>query len=134
MTDYEVVFEQKETADIHLLDGGVFSGETEAFLQNEDRIPITETLFDRDALAFHELKSEFIQLRSQKTGRSVMITTKGFPYLGIWAKPGAPFVCLEPWQGLADHADVSGDIMEKTGIHILLPGNTHQARYEMIFN
>ena len=19
------------------------------------------------------------------------------PHLGIWAKPGAPFVCIEPW-------------------------------------
>ena len=43
-----------------------------------------------------------------------------FPYLGIWAKPGAPYVCLEPWQGLADFLDHTKNIEQKIGM-VLLP-------------
>ena len=34
----------------------------------------------------------------------------------------ADFVCIEPWCGIADSVDTTGDIMKKEGIHILIPG------------
>ena len=46
---------------------------------------------------------------------------EGFPYLGIWTKPNAPFLCIEPWCGLADNANHNGNIEEKEGINLLQP-------------
>lgn len=133
-TDYEIHFEQAETAERHLLNAGLFDGTTVPYLQNSDHFPLTNDIFDQDALVFHDLKSAYVELRSKVSGRSVRMTLDGWPYLGIWAKPGAPFVCLEPWQGLADSTDVSGVLTEKPGIHLLLPGQTHTCGYEVIFD
>jgi galactose mutarotase-like enzyme len=46
-------------------------------------------------------------------------------YLGLWTRPGAPFICIEPWQGVTDPAGFSGDIREKPGIFVVAPGATH---------
>jgi galactose mutarotase-like enzyme len=133
MTDYDLVFSHPETAARHLLAGGLYTGETEPVLTDADRIPVTPTLFDQDALVFHELASEWVALRSRVSGREVRVSLAGFPYLGLWSKPGAPFVCLEPWQGLADYTDASGDMTDKPGMHLLMPEQVHQAAYVLTF-
>ncbi|HQU34796.1 MAG TPA: hypothetical protein PLB88_10800, partial [Thermoanaerobaculaceae bacterium] len=43
---------------------------------------------------------------------------------GVWSKPGAPFVCLEPWCGIADPPDATGHLEDKEGIVRLPPGST----------
>jgi len=58
----------------------------------------------------------------------------GFPYLGIWAKPGAPFICIEPWQGIADSADSTQDLTQKEGIMSLDGGDKHRANYSITFH
>jgi galactose mutarotase-like enzyme len=42
-----------------------------------------------------------------------------FPYLGIWAKPGADYVCIEPWLGIADSVSHNQNLEEKEGIIVL---------------
>ncbi|MEL6676658.1 MAG: aldose 1-epimerase family protein [Bacteroidota bacterium] len=132
LTDYEILFEQPETAPRHLLEGGLFSGKTQAYLTESTGFPITEDTFNEDALVFHQLASAWVALKSAK--HEIRMSLTGFPYLGIWAKPGAPFVCLEPWQGLADYVDSSGQLMDKKGIILLKPGRIHQAGYTVEFN
>jgi galactose mutarotase-like enzyme len=39
-----------------------------------------------------------------------------FPHLGIWTKPGADFVCIEPWQGHSSSTDFNGNFADKPGI------------------
>lgn len=133
LEDYVIEFEKEETASIHLLDNGLFSGAEEPYLNNSRHIPVTKNVFDRDALVFHELKSSYVRLLSQKSDRYVEISLSGFPYLGLWAKPGAPYVCLEPWQGLADYTDASGELTEKAGIHLLRSGQTYSIQYSITF-
>ncbi|MDX2283871.1 MAG: aldose 1-epimerase family protein [Bacteroidia bacterium] len=128
---YRLNFEQDELAVRHLLEGGLYTGETETVLQGGRSIALTPDLFDQDALVFHGLQSRWVELRSATSGRGVRLHFEAFPYLGIWAKPGAPFVCLEPWQGLADYTHSSGDLTEKAGIHLLLPGQLHRCAYEI---
>ena len=43
-------------------------------------------------------------------------------YLGLWTKPGAGFICIEPWQGIADEAGFSGELRQKWGVFTLAPG------------
>ncbi len=54
-----------------------------------------------------------------------------FPYLGIWAKPNANYVCIEPWQGIADHEDTNQDIVTKEGIVKLDENTSYQAIYSI---
>jgi galactose mutarotase-like enzyme len=56
----------------------------------------------------------------------------GFPELGIWAKPGAPFVCIEPWYGYADPEQPYGDLWNKPGIRKLAAGGTFTCTHRVI--
>lgn len=85
-------------------------------------IPITPTLFDRGALIFKGLQSNAITLRSHNHSHSVTMDLRGWDFLGIWAKPAANYVCIEPWNGLASSKWSSQDIWEKEGIRRLAPG------------
>jgi galactose mutarotase-like enzyme len=41
--------------------------------------------------------------------------------LGVWTKPGANFICIEPWNGIADPHGFSGDFALKPGIFQVAP-------------
>jgi galactose mutarotase-like enzyme len=58
---------------------------------------------------------------------------QNFPYLGIWAKPNAPFVCIEPWVGMADFTDANGEILQKRGMVILAIGEEFEREFRMGF-
>ena len=64
-------------------------------------------------------KSEYVTLTSDNHNRKIRFNLGGAPYLGIWAKPGAPYVCIEPWYGLNDTPERKADLSLKTGINAL---------------
>ena len=54
----------------------------------------------------------------------------GFSYLGLWSKPtGAPFVCIEPWCGIADFIKSNKKLEDKEGINILEKDDTFSRSY-----
>lgn len=125
-----IEFEKEEKLNRLILSkNGQFLRKFQPYLQGSNRIELTPGLFDHDALVFKDLKSQFIQLKSTETPRSVRVDLGGFPYVGIWAVPGAPFVCIEPWFGLADFEDFEGELPEKEGIQKLLGGDCFDCRY-----
>ena len=60
--------------------------------------------FEIDAIVNPKVKSQSVKLVN-KDNKGIKFDFKGFPSLAIWTKPNAPFVCLEPWIGYADHHD-----------------------------
>lgn len=85
--------------------------------------------FDNDALVYHNFQSEFVDVKNEQTGTGVRVFLGKFPYVGFWSAPGAPFVCVEPWFGLADYTDFDGELPEKDGIQKLGPGGVFKARF-----
>lgn len=131
--DYFLEFEKPETLDAHLLGkDNLLSSKTERVLENDNVLPLRRDMFDRDALIFLDLKSEKVRLGSYKHKNRVTIEFPGFPYLGIWAKPGAPFVCIEPWHGHADTEQGDGILMNKPGIIKLEPGETFNCAHRIV--
>ncbi|MFZ5788603.1 MAG: aldose 1-epimerase family protein [Acidobacteriota bacterium] len=118
---YAVRFGEAESADRLLVEDGLIGVRSEPFLRGEREVRLSDTLFDRGALVFAGLRSERVRLAGPG-GTGVELTFKGFPYFGIWSKPGAPFVCLEPWCGIADRAGHDGDLAAKEGLIWLPPG------------
>jgi galactose mutarotase-like enzyme len=51
--------------------------------------------------------------------------------LGLWTKPGAPFVCIEPWHGITDPAGFAGDFLQKPGVFVLPPGEGLTAQMDI---
>ena len=130
--DYEFEFDHPVTLDRHLLESGLFSGRTAPLLRQESVLPLRYDLFADDALVFKHFDFTHLTLRSRRSGRSVRVRFDGFPYLGLWTKgPGAGFVCIEPWQGLASATTGSRELADKEGILSLEPGQQFLTSYSI---
>lgn len=128
--DYYLEFEQAEKLEKHLLvDPGLFNGKTQPVETDGKKLPLTPQLFAADALVFKNLKSREVHIKSDKHNKVLSVVYPHFNYLGIWAKMGAPFVCIEPWLGCADTADKVVDIKEKEAIQKVDKGHVFEAEY-----
>lgn len=129
--DYFLEFEKAEPLETHMLSpGGYFTGETRAVpTVDGNKLPLTKHLFDADALVFKNLASRRVTIRTDKHDHTLAVAYPGFPYLGIWAKPEAPFVCIEPWLGCADSEGEPKPIQEKELIQQLAVGEVFDAAF-----
>ncbi|OLP67007.1 hypothetical protein BACPU_03660 [Bacillus pumilus] len=99
-------------------------------------IPLRAALFQHDAMIFSEITR--VSLSSQ-SGLGVEVDLSGFPFVGIWSPYNqekgtmAPFVCIEPWYGIADMEGTNGQFQEKFGIQSLKKHETFQAAYTIFF-
>lgn len=123
--DYDVLFPQKETLDSFVLCGTILSNEKMPIIKEQSCLPIYEKYFMIDTLVFKDLQSRSATLRNRKTGRAIRVDFPDSKYFMIWHKPGAPFLCLEPWDGVADVLGSSFAIEEKEGICALPAGETY---------
>jgi galactose mutarotase-like enzyme len=93
-------------------------------------------LFENDALIYDHI--EEVHLQSEK-GNGVAVAMSGVPFVGIWskydkaAKTMAPFICIEPWFGIADTAESTGELSEKVGVQQLQPKSDFRSVYTMTF-
>ena len=100
-------------------------------IEHTDKLPLKKSLFYEDALVFKELVSKSILILSDKTSHGLKLNFKGFPYLGIWSAKDADFVCIEPWCGIADSVNASGELSEKEGINTLAPGENFERTWHV---
>lgn len=116
LDDYYLEFEKNETASTMLLDAGFVTGESKSILKESNNLPLNEELFKIDTVVFQNLKSSFVRLKNKQNNYSLKFTFKEYPVLAIWKKPGANFVCIEPWQGYGDPKGFKGELKDKPGI------------------
>ena len=122
-----IEFATDEAGPVRRLDG--------AGLLSEERIPtpiagrrlaLRDELFANDALILDQVRSREVTYGassglSSLQGPRIRVEFPDSPYLGIWSKPGAGFVCIEPWRGIADPQEFSGDFHSKPGVFIVPP-------------
>jgi len=114
--DYEIAFSDDEKLEIHPLIDNLISNETQTIKLHNKALPLSYELFSKDALVMTTMKSKELILRNNKNNHKVIFTFSNFPYFGIWAAKNADFVCLEPWQGIADLENHNQELTEKFGI------------------
>jgi len=114
--DYEIAFSDDEKLEIHPLFDNLISNETQTIELDNKRLPLSYELFSKDALVMTTMKSRELILRNKKNHHKVIFTFSNFPYFGIWAAKNADFVCLEPWQGIADLENHNQELTKKFGI------------------
>lgn len=85
-------------------------------IENGKRLPLNYGLFENDALIFERIPSGKLILGSNKSKEKIEVAYDNAPHLGLWTKPGAPYLCIEPWVGLPDFEDTDGDLTKKRGI------------------
>ncbi|WP_296699925.1 aldose 1-epimerase family protein [Algoriphagus sp.] len=131
--DYYLSFPFKETDGTWLLDeNGLVSDQQKSILENSSKLWLNKNIFDHDALIFKNLKSKKVSLNHIKNGPILSLDFEDFEYLGVWAKPGAPFVCIEPWLGIADSSKSDHDFKSKEGILELAPKKSEKKSYSII--
>lgn len=117
-----IVMDAEETAGAFLLgESGLRGSEQIPVFDHSRQIVLAPDTFARDALIFDGLKSRGATL-VRRNGRNVHVDFGGAPCLGLWAKPGAEYVCIEPWYGVDDRWDADGDFEHKERIQSLEPG------------
>ncbi|MCK5825218.1 MAG: aldose 1-epimerase family protein [Ichthyobacteriaceae bacterium] len=131
--DYYLEFEKEETLDkLILSSAGLLNGEVaEKYINNSKIIPLNYNTFSKDALIFENFKSNYITLKSNKSDLSFKMGIKDFPLLGIWTMPNtkAPYICIEPWYGVADNDNSNGDYASKKAIQKLEKQEVFNADY-----
>ncbi|AMM51451.1 hypothetical protein TH61_10080 [Rufibacter sp. DG15C] len=130
--DYYLEFSHPETLARYLLEDGtgLQNGQTEPVLDNMAILPLRYSHYEKDALVFKNVRSEKIALKCDQHPHYVQMQFAGFPYLGIWTKrPGAPFLCLEPWHGIAGSAGSPLELSQKEGMVSLGSHQTFEAAY-----
>ncbi|WDF48489.1 aldose 1-epimerase family protein [Chryseobacterium sp. KACC 21268] len=114
--DYAITFYDDEKLEIHPLIDNLISKKTETINLENKTLPLSYELFSKDALVMTNMKSKELILKNNQNNHKVIFTFSNFPYFGIWAAKNADFVCLEPWQGIADIEDHNQELTEKFGI------------------
>lgn len=137
MEDFHLVFTKAENKDVIEFDVANSLVREDGTANDISMIPLTSSLFKNDAIIYSNIDS--IKLASSKSDHSVEVLFEEFPYVGVWSKYDetddtiAPFVCIEPWYGLADMQDSDGDFKNKRGINKLDVGETFKTNYSMKF-
>jgi len=128
--DYYLEFDRNLDLNTYMLnEEGLISSETRTVIRNDNKIGLHRNLFDSDALIFKNIESKKVALKSKNSGTVLTVEYNDFKDLGIWAKPAAPYVCIEPWLGYADVEGTTQDLKTKEGIIELMPSETFDASY-----
>jgi galactose mutarotase-like enzyme len=123
-SQYSLHFESDESLLCYSLQSDLLTNNTNILSLQNKVLPLTYSLFEKDALVFKKMVSKQIQLLENHKP-ILNFKFNDFLNFGIWTKVGAPFVCLEPWLGYADTVNANGNILEKEGIQ-LLQSNTNK--------
>ncbi len=115
-SDYEIAFSDDDKLEIHPLIDNLISSPTQTIELHDKVLPLSYELFAKDALVMTNMKSRKLILRNHKNRQKVIFSFSNFPYFGIWAAKNADFVCLEPWQGIADLENHNQELTDKFGI------------------
>lgn len=132
---YRLEFEDiEDEIEVYQLEDGLVKEnpeKTSKFIK-ENRIFLDKDIFKNDAIIFKNIKSRKVYLKTEiKT--ILAFEFKDFPYLGIWSKPDAPFVCIEPWFNTADRINSNGVFEEKEDLIELNPNQEFSAEYKVKF-
>lgn len=124
-----IEFDSPQTVFTERIDeNSILIDEKFAVLNNEKNLKLSKNTFDNDALIISGLTEDNLTIK----GKDYFLKFRFFdaPVLGIWAKPNAPYVCIEPWFGINDSYDKKDDISQKRGIIALKAGEIFSFKWE----
>lgn len=119
---HELRFEQIESAPVRRLDGnGLLSPTPQPTPVQGQSLLLSDALFRQDVLIFDQLRSRALTYGGA-TGPRLVVEFPDATHLGLWTRPGAGFLCIEPWRGVADPAGFSDELDAKPGVFLVPPG------------
>ncbi|MFB9951401.1 aldose 1-epimerase family protein [Rhizobium puerariae] len=105
------------------LDGGLVKSGRLPSPFKAGRLTLDPAMFEADAMIFPEGAGEGLAYAAEG-GPALKFSFENLPNLALWQKPGAPFICIEPWHGTAAELGGSDDLVKRPYGLTLRPGET----------
>ncbi|SCB58527.1 Galactose mutarotase [Rhizobium aethiopicum] len=103
------------------LEGGLINPTPQPSPFDKGRLVLDHAMFEQDAMIFPEGAGEGLRYGAEG-GPSLRFRFENLPNLALWTKPGAPFLCVEPWHGTAAEAGASSELSRRPYSSVLAPG------------
>lgn len=129
--DYKIVFSNKETFTSPTVtkDGLLDFSKPDMTFSDIEEIKLDYKYFNVDAIIIPRPKSKEIKILN-RNNKGIKFTYEDYKTLAIWTKVGAPFICLEPWNGYGDRHDSNHQFLEKDALICLKPLKKYKATYK----
>ena len=128
---HTIEFPSKEASPVRRLDAqGLLTPERHDTPVRGRTLALSDALFEKDVLIFDQLESHQL-LFGVPGSKRLAVNFAGATHLGLWTKPGAGFLCIEPWRGVADPAGFVGELDQKPGVFLVPPGSTQSLSMRM---
>ena len=85
------------------------------------RILPEAAMFEDGAMIFPEGAGSRVRFAAD-TGRAVEMETRNLPNFALWQKPGAPYLCLEPWHGFNPPPEAGDELEDRPFALTVAPG------------
>ena len=133
--DYAIDFHDGSTEkELYQLEGVYVAPGKYSLDLNQGQLDLDYALFANDALIVDTQAPAKVTVKSKKSGAGFAMEYGEFKWLGIWTKgEGAGFLCLEPWNGIADKLGHNQNFEDKWGMNRLGAGETYRASYQVEF-
>lgn len=130
-SEYQLVFNTDDMPKTQDKIDGLYIDQWTQYFTEPGILELPDTVFDEGSLTFNSNPFSKVTLVYKPTNKKYLsVTCKDFPYLGIWSsKNNSPFVCIEPWFGIADHTNHNKDYKQKEGVIKLEANETFKSRY-----
>ncbi|MFK3889347.1 aldose 1-epimerase family protein [Sphingomonas sp. NPDC079357] len=118
---HRITFEKDEPGALKVIatDGTIAATERPSPLDGPV-LHLADDLFADDALVWDPVASQSV-IYGVDGAPQLRIAFPDTPKLGIWTKPGAAYVCVEPWHGIADPEGYDGEYRDKPGVFEVAP-------------
>jgi galactose mutarotase-like enzyme len=132
---HRITFEHDEPAPIRRLDAhGLLTQASHPTPVRGRQLALDDSLFRDDVLIFDQLRSRQLRYGAEPATNAepgLMIEFDGATHLGLWTRPGAGFLCIEPWRGVADPVGFTGEFDTKPGVFVVPAGGTQSLQMRL---
>ena len=134
--DYSILFANAAGAVAHITEqeGGYMDPALPALdVIKNNELPLRYSDYDNDAIVVEDLPEKSLKLVHRATGRGIRFDFHSFDAIGFWTpiKADAPFICLEPWNGLPGGLGETPEMSSKKYVKTLAPGETFTTGYQV---
>lgn len=122
--EHQITFADEEPGELAaIVKGGWMDAERWETPVEGQVLELYDELFERDALVWNPVRSQSLSYGAFG-GPQLVCDFPNTPALGLWMKPGARYLCIEPWHGIADPYGFTGEIWDKPLMHRFAPGES----------
>ena len=112
------------------LKGGALNPDTLPSPFQQGRLDLNDRDFEADAMIFRDIGVDALCYHGD-SGPKLRFAFENLPDLGIWKKPGTPYICIEPWHGTDAIYGSSRQMTDRPNAVSLPAGQTWSAAHSV---